>query len=544
MSIENTDYTLYLVTDSTMIPESSTFLKQVEDSINNGATVVQLREKNLLTLEFIERASKVHELTSKRGIPLIINDRVDVALAIDADGVHVGQDDMPASTVRKLIGPNKIIGVSCSFPNEIEVVCKESVADYVGLGAVFKTNTKKDILVPEGTGPLGVRLMLQVLKMHNDKARNKRIKSVAIGGINNSNASRVLYQTALPGQSLDGVAVVSCVMASNDAAKATKELLTTIKSPVHWLDEISSIGLHSPKSLGPKIKAVANSKPLIHHITNNVVKNFSANVTLSIGASPIMSELPDEFEEFATVIPNLALVLNLGTPSASQMDVFKHAISVYNKHGKHIIFDPVAAGASSARFNCCRELLNAGQFSVIKGNVGEILAIWKLSSKHQMLGNSDDKLLMHGVDSIADLHEDDIIKMGKDVAQDFRTVVVVTGAVNYVIDGTYVDRDSSKVYEVSCPEDINDIQVTKIPGGHELMGSITGTGCSLGSTIAAFVAAKGDGESATTFNILEAVIGAVTLYNKCGKQAGDLTNSPGSFMIEFLDRLYLETHGK
>lgn len=533
------DYTLYLVTDSTMVPEGSTFLKQVEHSINNGATMVQLREKTLLTLDFIERASQVHELTLKRGIPLIINDRVDVALAVDAEGVHVGQDDMPASIVRKLLGPNKIVGVSCSFPSEVEVVCKEGVADYVGLGTVYKTNTKTNVLVPQGIGPIGVRKMLQVLKAHNTKQGNNYISSVAIGGINESNASKVLYQTAIPGQSLNGVAVVSCIMASKNAAESTIELENVIKSSVPWVKDLTNESLCQTSDV--KIKAVVKSKPLIHHITNNVVKNFSANVTLSIGASPIMSELPDEFEEFSSLIPNLALVLNLGTPSTSQMDVFKQAISVYNKHGKHIIFDPVAAGASTPRLECCKELLNAGQFSVIKGNVGEILAIWKLTSKYQVSETGENDLLMHGVDSVAEINESDILRIGKDVAQDFRTVVVITGANNFVFDGICVSKDSQNIHDVSS-NNVDDIKHAHIQGGHEVMSSITGTGCSLGSTIAAFVAANADGNSGRTFNIFEAVVGAVEFYNKCGSEVGHDVTGPGSFMIKFLDRLNYNAH--
>ena len=137
------DYTLYLVTDSGMVPESSSFLKQVEDSINSGATIVQLREKSLSTLEFIKRAEQVHKLTQKQGIPLIINDRVDVALAVNAEGVHVGQDDMPAAIARKLIGDDKILGVTCSNVTEVQEVVEQGIADYVGLGTVYKTNTKR-----------------------------------------------------------------------------------------------------------------------------------------------------------------------------------------------------------------------------------------------------------------------------------------------------------------------------------------------------------------------------------------------------------------
>lgn len=535
----DTDYSVYLVTDSTMIPESSTFLKQVEDSIDNGATLIQLREKSLLTLDFIARASQVHELTRKRGIPLIINDRVDVALAIDAEGIHVGQDDMPPSIVRKLIGPDKIIGVTCSNTTETAIVCQEGIADYVGLGTVYKTNTKKDTKTPNGTGPIGIRKMLQVLHENNKQKDRKFIKSVAIGGINETNAAKVLYQCAINGQSLDGVAVVSCIMASEDAAASTIELRKVIMEPLFLLRNLASSD--NTTSLHSKIEALQKSKPLVHHITNNVVKNFSANVTLSIGASPIMSELSEEFEEFASSVPNLALVINLGTPSESLMSTFIYAFQVYNKYGKHIIFDPVAGGATSTRLESCKQLLNAGQPSVIKGNVGEILAIWKLTSTYQE-SNTNGKSLMRGVDSIAELEESDIILMGKEVAQDFRTVVVITGATNYVIDGTFVNQTTSneKNYEVKASMD--KINVTKIPGGHHLMGTITGSGCSLGSTIASFVASKADGQENKTFDIASSVVGAVELYNKAGFLAGKSASTPGAFMSKFLDYLYICSH--
>lgn len=532
MGVPNVDYSVYLVTDSTMIPESSTLLKQVEDSINNGATLVQLREKSLPTLDFIERAKQVHELTKKKNIPLIINDRVDVALAIDAEGVHVGQDDMPAEIVRKLIGPDKIIGVTCSNPEETLQVCNEAIADYVGVGTVYKTATKTDTKTPEGTGPIGIRKMLQVLKQHNDSGK-KYIRSVAIGGVNETNAAKVLYQCAIPGQSLDGVAIVSCIMASEDAAKATLLLKNVINSPVPWIEGFGN----SSADLGAKIKGLQLSKPLIHHITNNVVKNFSANVTLAIGASPIMSELAEEFEEFAANIPNIALVVNLGTPSPPLMDIFIHALKTYNKHGRHIVFDPVAGGATSARLDACRKLLNAGQPSVIKGNVGEILAIWKLTSSYQEA--PDKKALMRGVDSIAELKEENIISIGKQVAIDFRTVVVITGEVNYVIYQPKVEtKPSGYLYDVTSEE----VKVVPVKGGHPLMGSITGTGCSLGSTIASFVAAKADGTKDSSFDIGSAVVGAVELYNKAGALAAKDANSPGSFMIKFLDQLYNLTH--
>lgn len=113
------DYSLYLVTNNEMVPEGLDIYTQVEKSLKNGVTIVQLREKDLDTGEFIKRAEKIHQLTKKYNVPLIINDRIDVALAIDAEGVHVGQDDMDPALVRKMIGNDKILGVSTRCEEEL-----------------------------------------------------------------------------------------------------------------------------------------------------------------------------------------------------------------------------------------------------------------------------------------------------------------------------------------------------------------------------------------------------------------------------------------
>lgn len=514
---DNVDYSLYLVTDSTMIPESSTFIKQVQEAVDSGVTLVQLREKSLSTLEFVKRAEEVHSITKKKGIPLIINDRIDVALAIDAEGVHVGQDDMPAELARKLLGPNKILGVTCSNPEEVDVVVKQKVADYVGLGTVYKTNTKKNVSDPEGTGPIGIRKMLRVLGDYNKEADYK-IKCVAIGGINHSNADKVLYQCQVTEQKLDGVAVVSCIMASADARKATLDLAKIIASEPAFsiTTRLSESNLDSfLKRHG--IKTLGQVQPLVHHITNNVVKNFSANVTLSIGASPIMSELAEEFDELVGNAKHIALVLNLGTPSLDMMSVFKQAIQVYNKYGKHIIFDPVACGATKARLECARILLNTGHVSVIKGNVGEIMSVWKLTTFYiaKSVGESN---TMRGVDSIFNLLEHILLERARQVALEFKTVVVVTGKKNFTVSPTGIVR--------SCL------------GGSPLMGKITGTGCSLGSTIAAFLAAGADGElEQDSTCVFDAATIAVEMYNSAGKQAAVSVSTPGSFSTKFLDHL-------
>lgn len=138
----NVDYTLYLVTERSLLPDGFDFLEHLELCLKGGVTLVQLREKNLDTRPFIDLARKAKAITQKYNVPLIINDRIDVALAIDADGVHVGQDDMPLSQVRHFIGPNKIIGVSVNNIQEAQVAIGGG-ADYLGIGAVWFTSTKK-----------------------------------------------------------------------------------------------------------------------------------------------------------------------------------------------------------------------------------------------------------------------------------------------------------------------------------------------------------------------------------------------------------------
>ncbi|WPK24319.1 hypothetical protein PUMCH_001587 [Australozyma saopauloensis] len=499
------DLTFYLVTDSTMVPDTSTFLDQVKLAAENGATIIQLREKKLLTRDFVQRAQKVLEITRPRGIPLIINDRVDVALAVDADGVHVGQDDMPAAVVRELIGPNKILGVSCCSPEETRAVCEEGVADYVGLGTCYPTNTKD---VKSVVGPIGIRKSLQVLRDHSQN--NKRIESVAIGGINHTNVAKVLLQCSLGNfnekYGVDGVAVVSCIMAAKDAAVASVNLLKAIQtsSPL----EVKTLDSEYNYSEFPQ-------KPMVHHITNNVVKNFSANVTLSIGASPIMSEFAPEFGELSGLRLPVSLLINLGTPSPATMEVFLAGLSAYNGAGKPTLFDPVAAGATLQRLEASKALLNAGQFTVIKGNVGEIMALDKLTSEY--IASESAEPTMQGVDSLATLLASDVLALAKRVSAEFKSIVVITGKENFVVNAF----GSSEV------------NTYRIAGGHELMGSVTGTGCSLGSVICAYLAiAQNTGKDMTL-----AVAAAVKYYNEAGAKAGLLSKGPGTFTKNFMDAL-------
>lgn len=200
--MKNIDLSLYLVTDNSDDVEK--FLNTIEEAIKGGVSVVQIREKTADTLEFYNLALQVKEITTKYNVPLIINDRVDVALAIDADGVHVGQSDMPCDITRKLIGEDKILGVSAATIEEAKKAERDG-ADYIGTGAVFPTKTKDD----------APSITKEELKELVDTVN---IPIVAIGGINLENAE------SLKDTGIAGFSVVSAIMSADNPKEASKTL--------------------------------------------------------------------------------------------------------------------------------------------------------------------------------------------------------------------------------------------------------------------------------------------------------------------------------
>ena len=206
--MKNLDLSLYLVTDKSDDVEK--FLKTIEEAIKGGVSVVQIREKTADTLDFYNLALKVKEITEKHNVPLIINDRVDVALAVDAEGVHVGQSDMPCDVTRALVGPDKIVGVSAATIEEARKAESDG-ADYIGAGAVFPTATKDD----------APKITKKDLK---EIVESISIPVVAIGGITLNNAHE-LNDTGIAGLSL-----VSAIMSSENPKKSSEELLKIFNS--------------------------------------------------------------------------------------------------------------------------------------------------------------------------------------------------------------------------------------------------------------------------------------------------------------------------
>ncbi len=197
------DSRLYFITDSTLYEEAE-FLLRIEQALQGGVTLLQLREKEKSTREYLELAEKVHVLARRYDVPLIIDDRVDVALAIEAEGVHVGASDMPVALARKLMGRNKIVGATAkTVPWAKEAF--EQGADYLGVGAIFPTTTK-------------VKTVFTSTETLRDICHAVPIPVNAIGGLNKDNLG------VLAGIPIAGICVVSAIMKAEDPRKAAEEL--------------------------------------------------------------------------------------------------------------------------------------------------------------------------------------------------------------------------------------------------------------------------------------------------------------------------------
>ena len=202
------DTTLYFITDSTGYGEEE-FLRRIEEALKGGASLLQLREKDKTTREYIALAKKVHTLTKKYNVPLIIDDRVDVALAMGAEGVHLGQSDMPVDIARKILGDDFIIGATTkTVPQALEAV--ELGADYLGVGAIYPTTTK-------------VKTVLTSVDTLKEICNAVPIPVNAIGGLNRENID------ALKGIPVSGICVVSAIMKADAPETAARELIKKAK---------------------------------------------------------------------------------------------------------------------------------------------------------------------------------------------------------------------------------------------------------------------------------------------------------------------------
>ena len=208
------DYRLYLVTDRNCL-QQQTLEQAIEQAILGGVTLVQLREKAIASKAFYERALRIKAICHRYNVPLLINDRVDIALAVEADGVHIGQSDLPCGVVRQVLGKDKIIGVSARTAQQA-IQAQADGADYLGVGAMFATSTKQDAKT----------VSVETL---NDIRESVSIPIVAIGGINHTTLPALQQALQAADTSIDGVAVVSAILGQKDVKLASQQLKNMIK---------------------------------------------------------------------------------------------------------------------------------------------------------------------------------------------------------------------------------------------------------------------------------------------------------------------------
>lgn len=243
------------------------------------------------------------------------------------------------------------------------------------------------------------------------------------------------------------------------------------------------------------LKLVRERRPLIHNITNYVVMNYTANALLACGASPVMAHATEEVEEMVSL--SGALVLNLGTLSTHWIEAMIKAGRRANKLGIPVILDPVGSGATSMRTNTARLLIEQISIQVIRGNASEVLSLSPATAGSSTKGVDS----VHGVDEAAEA--------AAHVARSLKTILAITGAVDLVTDG-------QKAYRVS--------------NGHEMMGCVTGTGCTATALIGAFLAVDR--------KALEATTTALAYFGLAGEMASVKAPGPGTFGIGLLDVLY------
>ncbi|KAG6865202.1 hypothetical protein C0991_004511 [Blastosporella zonata] len=505
--MSDVDYSIYLVTGRDLLPPGKDYYQSLEESLQGGVTFVQIREKHADTGEFIEIAAKSKEICDRYNVPVVINDRVDVAIAVKARGVHLGQSDMAVAQARQLLPEGAVIGVSCNNADHVRAAIKDGV-DSIGIGAVWGTQTKQ--LTSPIVGVRGVGELLELLDGTN-------IKAVAIGGIKSKNLLRTLHgSVSTTNHALDGVAIVSEIAASQNPRQAAETLSKIFKTFTAGPSPAISAPATSPEKIiidkvAELLSVVRGINPLVHQITNNVVAMQSANVTLSLGGSPIMASEPQEMEDLSRI--SSALLINIGTMRSDGKESMSKAGYFANKYRKPIIFDPVGVGASAFRKGVVKDLLNTFQASVIKGNAGELAVLAE-----------SQEVLTKGVDSVGPGFKDPV-SFVRQLAKKERCVVALTGPVDYISDGT---------------------NVVALRNGHEILGKITGSGCIVGSSIATYcgalfaqIVAEDDGRLARGDIFLGAVAGilVLTIATELAVQKGNM-NGPGTFLPALIDELW------
>lgn len=470
---------LYAVTDRAWMGKQ-TLYEQVEDAIKGGVTCVQLREKGLPDDEFLKEAIEVKKLCIEYGVPFIINDNVEVAIKCGADGIHVGQSDMQAKNVRELVGEKMIVGVSAQTVEQA-LAAQTAGADYLGVGAVFHTDTKSDA---DDVSHDTLREICSAVD----------IPVVAIGGINKGNIME------LKGTGVDGVALVSAIFAADDIESECKELKNLSERMTHQMKTALTIA-GSDSSGGAGIQAD------IKTMTMNGVYAMSAITALTsqntTGVKGIFEVTPDFLGEqidcvFTDIFPD---AVKIGMVSSSELiKIIADRLKYYK--ARNIIVDPVMVATSGS------SLIETDAIATLKKEL--------LSMATLVTPNIPEAEVLAGIE-ISD--ENTMIQAAEKIYKTYGCAVLLKGghSINDANDLFYTDGKS----EWFCGKRINN------PNTH-------GTGCTLSSAIASNLA-KGFTLAESVERAKDYISGALLEGLNLGKGSGPLNhafNISGKFAEE------------
>ncbi len=481
---------VYLVTDDTQ--EDEQIIKTVEQSLRGGVRCVQLRDKHRCIRELYRLAARLRALTSRMGAGLIINDRIDLALAVAADGVHIGQDDMPPRDARRLLGAQRVLGVSADSPERARRAVAEG-ADYLGVGHVFGSISKE-----KSDPPIGIEGLRAVCE-------TARVPVVAIGAISTGNATSAIESGA------SSVAVISALSRADNPENTARELSSNVrdayerrKSAQRRLRPLPP----QPARAGSALETLRNQRPLIQMITNYVVMNDTATAVRLLGALPVMAEAEEEVGEM--VRQARALLLNTGTPVRSRVRAMQLAAESASRAGVPVVLDPVGCGATGYRVQINQTLARGGTPAIVRGNAAEVAAL---------IGRRMD---IRGVEHTGEDNESyhkARIALARAAASQLSCVVAVSGPVDVVSDGR------STVPRTGL-----------VQNGVPLLASVVGTGCIVSSLIAAFATVESDPFLAALWGFAVLGVAAERAAREIGENGA---GRPIRFKEAVLDHLHI-----
>jgi thiamine-phosphate diphosphorylase/hydroxyethylthiazole kinase len=481
------DPSLCILTDRKLADVKRKPMEQlVREAIKGGVTLVQVREKDATTKDFVTEALKIKEVTDEYEMPLIINDRVDVALAIDAAGVHLGVHSMSVAMARKILGDNKIIGATVVDVDDA-VKAQLDGADYLAYNAkitldtIIQTYNKTEITKDTVMGLDGLRLLTSHPFIHRPL--------VATGGIDSNNAAQMIEVGCA------GVAVVRGIFAAENVQEEAQKLVTIVKTALakYWQPRINQINDTTLKLIEQFVRALTFLKrkcPLIHHMANMMTMNDIANATKFLGAVPLLAHAPNEEETAAAKAD--CLVLDLVTLDPYLVDSMLKAVQAADNQKVPIVLNCGGVGTTEYRTNSALSFLSKLNIAILRGNANEI------------------PILLGEPETVEEKKKLNPLAIASRVAQKFNTTVVISGRQDIITDGA---------------------RCILVNNGHHALTEIAGSGSIATALIGCFAAIMED-------KVEAAALGMVCLGVAAELAAPDyIARGPYSFKVSLFDKL-------